>query len=99
MPVEKMPARASICSFGYTSDFPSPTESSDMFVASRRDAPVICANCGKRTERKSRQQRYRSTECKIEARGYRGSGHLEKTHQRPKTGKSFRTPPINKRFQ
>jgi hypothetical protein len=37
-------------------------------LASRRDAPVYCADCGRKVERKSRQQRYCSARCQEKAR-------------------------------
>jgi hypothetical protein len=35
---------------------------------SRRDAPVVCERCGRKVERKSRQQRYCSGRCQEKAR-------------------------------
>ena len=37
-------------------------------LASRRDAPVICAGCGRQVQRQSRQQRFCSTRCQQQAR-------------------------------
>jgi hypothetical protein len=37
-------------------------------LAVRKDAPVICATCGKRTERQMRGQRYCSRICRERAR-------------------------------
>jgi len=36
--------------------------------ASRRDAPVVCERCGRKVERKSRQQRFCSGRCQEKAR-------------------------------
>jgi hypothetical protein len=37
-------------------------------LASRRDALVICARCGRKAQRQSRQQRFCSARCKERAR-------------------------------
>jgi hypothetical protein len=34
------------------------------FKASRRDAPVVCASCGRQVRRRGRLQRYCSTRCR-----------------------------------
>jgi len=34
------------------------------FKASRRDAPVVCASCGRQLRRRGRRQRYCSTRCR-----------------------------------
>src|SRR5262249_56690977 len=34
------------------------------FKASRRDAPVVCARCGRQVRRRGRLQRYCSTRCR-----------------------------------
>src|SRR5262245_13200514 len=36
-------------------------------LVSRRDAPVICAGCGRQIERRARQQRFCSTRCRQKA--------------------------------
>jgi hypothetical protein len=41
---------------------------SSSLAASRRDAPVVCERCGRKVERKSRQQRYCSARCQEKAR-------------------------------
>jgi hypothetical protein len=43
--------------------------------ASRRDAPVVCATCGRQVERRARQQLYCSARCQERARyRFRGRG-------------------------
>jgi hypothetical protein len=37
-------------------------------LATRRDEPVVCAKCGRKTKRRSRQQRYCSARCQNKAR-------------------------------
>jgi hypothetical protein len=37
-------------------------------LTSRRDAPVICAGCGRQVARQARQQRFCSARCKEKAR-------------------------------
>lgn len=39
-----------------------------MTHALRRDAPVICASCGRQVQRQSRQQRFCSARCKEKGR-------------------------------
>jgi hypothetical protein len=39
-----------------------------MSLALRRDEPVVCAKCGRKTKRHSRQQRYCSDRCRSLAR-------------------------------
>jgi hypothetical protein len=40
-----------------------------MERASRRDEPVVCASCGRKTARRMRGQRYCSAQCRERGRG------------------------------
>jgi hypothetical protein len=44
--------------------------------AARRDAPVLCAGCGRSTARKSRHQRFCSPRCRNNGRGRVRKGRL-----------------------
>jgi len=71
-----------------------------LAAASRRDAPVVCERCGRKVERKSRQQRFCSGRCQEKARtrvrkaflaratGAPGSPLKRQQTQRAATGKN-----------
>ena len=60
----------------------------------RRDAPVICAGCGRQVQRQSRQQRFCSARCKEKGRtrvrrAFLGRDTGAPTHP-PKNGNEFK---------
>jgi hypothetical protein len=59
-------------------------------LAVRKDAPVICARCGKRTKRQMRGQRYCSRICRERARTRSRKAFLGRTARAPATPKKNR---------
>ena len=59
-------------------------------LAARKDEPVICRKCGKRTKRQMRGQRYCSRICRERARRRSRKAFLDRTARAPATPKKNR---------
>jgi hypothetical protein len=55
------------------------------FTNARRDAPVVCAACGKTAKRKMRGQLYCSVRCRENGRGRVRKAHLGQDTRAPAT--------------